>query len=235
MQFTETDHQRVATAIAAAEANTSGEVFCVVAREVSAYHAVSLGWAAFAALVAPLALIPLGFDGSALPSLSSLAHLNDQGWQAAHPLSQGADISHALTAYALVQALVFALVYGLTRIPAITRLVTPRRVRRTRVRKVALQQFLSHGLHTTQNRTGVLIFAALSDHWVEVIADKSIHDKVDPEVWGDAVAALIKHLKQDHPVEGLEQAISICGGVLAEHFPPSADDQNELPDRLVVI
>lgn len=235
MQFTEQDHQRVAAAIAKAEAHTSGEVFCVVAREASAYHAVSLGWAAFAALVLPLALIPLGFDGSALPSLDSLGHLNDQGWQADHPLSQTAAISHALAAYALVQAVIFAGVYALTRIPAITRLVTPRRVRRTRVRKVALQQFLAHGLHTTQNRTGVLIFAALSDHWVEVIADQSIHEKVDPEIWGDAVAALIKNLKQDRPVEGLEQAIAICGQVLADQFPPEADDRNELPDRLVVL
>lgn len=235
MQFTEQDHQRVAKAIAQAETRTSGEVFCVVAREVSGYHAVSLGWAAFAALVLPLALIPMGFDGSRFPSLNSLAHLGDQGWQAAQAVSLNASISHALAAYATVQALVFAVVYALTRIPLVTRLVTPSRLRRARVRKVALQQFLAHGLHTTQNRTGVLIFAALSDHWVEVIADQSIHQKVDPDIWGEAVGVLVKHLKQDQPVEGLEQAVYLCGQVLADHFPPAPSDRNELPDRLVVI
>lgn len=235
MQFTEQDHQRVAHAIAQAELKTSGEIFCVVAREVSGYHAVSLGWAAAAALILPLALIPLGFDGSALPSLTSLTHLGDQGWRAAHTPSQPQAISHALTAYGVVQAVIFAAVYGLSRIPVVTRLVTPRRVRRARVRKVALQQFLAHGLHTTDNRTGVLIFTALSDHWVEVIADQSIHQRVDPEIWGDAVAALIQKLKKDQPVEGMEKAIGICGQVLAEHFPPCPQDKNELPDRLVVI
>ncbi len=30
-------------------------------------------------------------------------------------------------------------------------------------------------LHTTQDRTGVLIFAALSDHQVEIVADEGIY------------------------------------------------------------
>ena len=235
MQFTEQDHARVASAIAEAETRTSGEIFCVVAREVSGYHAVSLGWAAAAALILPLALIPLGFDGSGIPSLHSLAHLGAQGWQAEQAQTTGQAISHALAAYGLIQAVIFGAVYGLTRIPTITRFVTPRSVRRTRVRKIALQQFLAHGLHTTQNRTGVLIFTALSDHWVEVIADQSIHQRVDPDVWGDAVAALIYELKKDQPVEGMEKAIAICGDLLAKEFPPCPQDRNELPDRLVVI
>lgn len=232
MQFTEQDHHRVAEAIARAEATTSGEIFCVVAREVSRYRSVSLAWAAAAALVLPLGLIPLGFDGRWLPDL---AHLGAGGWQAAHDLSDAQVISRALAAYGLVQALVFGAVYLLTRIPAVTRLVTPAGFRRNRVRRVALQQFLSHGLHSTRDRTGVLIFTALSDHQVEVIADQGIHDRVEPGIWAEAVATLTRHLRQDQPVEGLEDAIRLCGQALSEQFPPRPADSNELPDRLVVI
>lgn len=229
MQFTDQDHQRIADAIARAEAQTSGEIFCVMARQVSTYRDVSLAWASGAALLLPLLLLPLGFDASWLPNLKSA------GWQSAHEATAQQEISRALAAYALVQGLVFLGVYLLGIIPVINRLITPARLRRRRVRRVALQQFLAHGLHQTEARTGVLIFTALSDHQVEVIADKTIHDRVSPEIWAEAVAALTRQLKKDQPVQGLEEAINICGQVLAEQFPPQTADRNELPDRLVVI
>ena len=98
-----------------------------------------------------------------------------------------------------------------------------------------MAQFLAHGLHLTENRTGVLIFACEADHQVEVIADQNIHRKVDADVWMDAAEALARGLKADQAAEGYEQAVTLCGAVLAEHFPPSALDRNELPDRLVEI
>jgi len=228
MQFTTDDHARVAEAIARAEETTSGEIFCVVARQVSSYRDVSLAWAAAAALLLPLALIPLGFGA---PWLSGLGG----DWQAAHAAGRELEISQTLAAYALVQAAVFLSVFLLSLIPAMRRLLTPAALRRTRVRRAALQQFLAHGLHKTEARTGVLIFAALADHQVEVIADAGIHSRVSPEVWAEAVAALTAGLRRHQPVEGMQQAIALCGQVLAEQFPPRSADINEVPDRLVVI
>lgn len=227
MQFTTQDHARVAQAIARAEANTSGEIFCVVARRVSSYRDVSLGWAAAAALLAPLALIPFGFNSDWLDF--------GGGWQAAHDPGRAADIGRALSAYALVQAIVFLAVFFISLIPPVRRRLTPAALRRTRVRRAALQQFLAHGLHVTEARTGVLIFAALADHQVEVVADEAIHACVSPEVWADAVTALTGSLRRRQPVEGFEKAIDLCGRVLAERFPPRPADVNEIPDRLVVI
>jgi putative membrane protein len=48
IQVTPQDAARIGDAIAAAEASTSGEIFCVLARRVSGYHDVSLAWAAVA-------------------------------------------------------------------------------------------------------------------------------------------------------------------------------------------
>ncbi|WP_313576705.1 TPM domain-containing protein, partial [Brevundimonas sp.] len=144
-------------------------------------------------------------------------------------------IGRALAAYGLVQAGVFVAVFLLSLIPAVRRLLTPAALRRTRVRRAAMQQFLAHGLHVTEARTGVLIFAALADHQVEVVADEGIHSCVSPEVWADAVAALTGALRRDQPVEGFEKAIALCGQVLAERFAPKPADENEIPDKLVVI
>jgi putative membrane protein len=80
-----------------------------------------------------------------------------------------------------------------------------------------------------------MIFAALADHQVEVIADEGIHAKVDPAIWADAVEALTEGLRRGDPADGFEAAIRICGDVLAAHFPPAPSNPNELADRLVVI
>ena len=226
--FTPDDHARVAAAIAAAERTTSGEIFCVFAQRVSSYRDVSLGWAAAAALILPMLLIPLGFDAAWFPGLGD-------NWQAAHLAASHVTLGKTLAAYAVIQAAVFVTVLLITCIPPVLRLVTPRGVRRARVRRAALQQFLAHGLHTTQHRTGVLIFAALSDRQVEIIADEGIHSKVDVDIWARAVDSLTTALRAGRPAEGFESAIALTGDVLATHFPPRANNPDELPNRLVEI
>lgn len=221
-------HDRIAAAIAAAETRTSGEIFCVLARRVSSYRDVSLGWAAAAALILPLGLVPLGFEAAWIPGFAD-------SWEAAHLAAREVSTGQALGAYAVTQAVVFLTVYLITRIPVVTRWITPRAMRRARTRNAALQQFLAHGLHVTEGRTGVLIFAALADHQVEIVADEGIYDKVDHSVWGDAAEALARGLKRDDAAAGFEAAVSLCGEVLAGHFPPRPANPNEVADRLVVI
>ena len=228
MRLTSDEHARVATAIARAEARTSGEIFCVLAAQVSSYRDVSLAWAAGAALLLPLILVPLGFDATWLPGLSD-------NWEAAHLSALHLSIGRSITVYAIFQASIFLAVYLLLRIPVLSRLTTPRAVRRDRVRQAALHQFLAHGLHVTEHRTGVLIFAALADRQVEVIADEGIHALVDQAVWADAVEALTSAIADGHPADGFEQAVALTGAVLADHFPPRARNPNEVPDRLVEI
>ncbi|MBC6981089.1 TPM domain-containing protein [Caulobacter sp. 17J80-11] len=228
MKISNADHARVDAAIAEAEANTSGEIICVIAREVSDYREVPLAWAAVAALLAPLALVPFGFDLGWLRGL-------DGGWTAAHLSATDAAVGAALTAYALVQAAVFVLVLLIASLPPVRRFLTPRSLKRQRVHKAAMEQFLAKGMHLTAGRTGVLIFASMADHHVEIVADEGIHAKVGAEHWGDAVAALVRQVKAGRPADGFVEAIGMCGKVLAEHFPPGAENPNELPDRLVEI
>lgn len=51
--FSQTDHARAAEAIRAAEAKTSGQIVCVVARSASSYMEPVLAWAIAAALICP--------------------------------------------------------------------------------------------------------------------------------------------------------------------------------------
>lgn len=226
--LTPDDHVRITRAIEAAEERTSGEVFCVLARKVSSYRDVSLGWAGAAALLLPMLLIPLAFDPAWVPGVAD-------SWEAAQLAARDSTVARSLGAYAVIQAAVFVVVFLVTCIPAVKTLMTPRSLRRSRVRRAALQQFLAHGLQNTPDRTGVLIFAALQERQVEIIADAGIHQKVDQAVWADAVDVLTRALKAGRAGDGFETAIAQVGAVLAEHFPPQDSEPDVLANRLVEI
>jgi len=203
MQISPDDEKRITDAIRAAEARTSGEIFCVMTSASSRYEFVPIARAAIVALLLPL---PVYF----------LTHL---WWDQIY----------------YVQLMAFIGLAILFSLPWLRHPLVPRRIKRDRASAEARKQFAAHGLHLTEERTGVLIFASLAERYVEIVADAGIASKVSQEVWDRAVAELIKEIKAGEPAEGFVRAIQICGEVLAQHFPPRKINKNELPDKLIVI
>jgi putative membrane protein len=113
--------------------------------------------------------------------------------------------------------------------------VTPRAVRRKHARRCAREQFLTQELHTTRGRTGVLIFVALAERYCEVIADTAIAAKVPAEAWRGIIDRLLAEIRGGRAVDGLVGAIAAAGAILAQHFPPGAENPDELPDHLIVL
>src|SRR5215813_10499428 len=121
--------------------------------------------------------------------------------------------------------------------PSLHYRMVPKRAKHDRAHSTAMRQFWAQRLHKTQERTGVLIFVSLAEHYAEIIADAGINEKVTPEVWNNAVVALTSAIREGRIGDGFVAAIAQCGAVLAEHFPIGAGGVNpdELPDRLVEI
>ncbi len=113
--------------------------------------------------------------------------------------------------------------------------VVPKSIAHRRSHRHAVDQFLSQNLHTTKARTGVLIFVSVAEHYAEIIADEGIYQKVQPSHWDAALAAMLAHIKQGEIEQGFLKAIGMSADVLAEHFPVSADDEDELPNHLIVL
>jgi putative membrane protein len=135
----------------------------------------------------------------------------------------------------LLQLVAFlAAAIGLSQ-PAIRFHIVPRRTKHDRAHAEALRQFWAQGLHKTQSRTGVLIFASAAERYAEIVADAGINEKVTPEVWARAIHSLTSAIKNGKPGDGFVAAIAECGAVLAEHFPPGAMKKDELADKLVEI
>ncbi len=222
------DLDRIANAVAQAEKATAGEIFCVLAPEVSDYRETPLVWAAATALVLPAAALFAGFRPEMLTRLFG-------GWSIGHQSALDGAILSALSTYIVLQAVVFVLAALVVSIPLVRRALTPGSLKAARVRRAAMEQFLGHGLHVTRDRTGVLIFAALAEHRVEVIADEGIYAAAPNTVWDEVVADLVGGLKQDRIADGFVAAVTRAGAILAEHVPPRGDDRNELPDGLTIL
>lgn len=135
----------------------------------------------------------------------------------------------------VTQLVVFALLAVVLSFSSWRFRLVPRLVKRRRARQAAREQFFAQGLRRTKERSGVLIFIAEAERYAEILADDGIAAKVDDEAWQAALTVLADALRQRRPAAGILGAIGLCAPLLASHFPRSADDTNELPDKVVVI
>ena len=85
----------------------------------------------------------------------------------------------------------------------------------------------------TRGLTGILIYLSLAEHRAEIVADRAIADRVAPEAWGDAMAAMLAEVRDGDVAGGMAAAVEQVGTLLAAHFPKSDANPNELPDRLI--
>ncbi len=102
------------------------------------------------------------------------------------------------------------------------------------VHQRALQAFISHDLHATKDRTGILIMASLFERRVEILADTGINAKVSRDTWQGIVADMIGRIKSDDLTEGFCIAVRECGEVLAKDFPGSHDNPDEISNKVVI-
>jgi putative membrane protein len=223
------DLAAIEAAVRQAEARTTGEIYCVAAEESSEYGETPLAWAAGVALLGPALLLAMGVHIEAPPILVdwTAAQVADAAGEAARRVLIGA---------ILLQAALFLATLALVFIPAVRRTLTPKGLKRERVRARAREQFIAKNLHATRERTGVLIYVSFHERMAELIADEGIAQHVEPQVWDQAMAALTEGLRRGEPAAGFASAIGLCGDVLAERFPARAEgNPDELPDAVVVL
>lgn len=203
------EHERVAAAIRSAEAKTDGEIYCVVAHASGGYFFP----AAFIVTAAILAMsLAVAFGLEAWWLTVRLPHF---------VLLQIVAVASALAVLLLLPALRIHFV--------------PRQLRYQSAHANATRQFLARNVHLTAARTGVLIFVSLAERYAEVVADAGINGRVGQHVWDGVVRELTAHAGDDRLADGFIKAIGMVGAVLAEHFPVSSGDTNELDDHLVEI
>ena len=99
----------------------------------------------------------------------------------------------------------------------------------------ALQLFATLRVWDTEQNSGVLIYLQLVDHRIENVADRGIDAKVEQSQW-DAICRRMEGAFRRGDFEGgTMQAVAEITELLACHFPPGAQNPDELPDRPVIV
>ena len=203
IRFSADDRARITAAIHAAEKNTSGEFVAVVARASDHYFFVPLIWSAILALLFPGACLLAGWQ-------ERWVHLYQ------------------------IQLLIFIVLTVL--LLSVSRLhlaLVPRRVKHAHASRMARAQFYEQGVQLTAHHSGVLFFVSLAERYVEIVADKGIHEKLGEAHWQGIVDAFVAQVRQGRVVDGFVEAIGACGAAMAEHYPPDPNDASELSDGLI--
>jgi putative membrane protein len=135
----------------------------------------------------------------------------------------------------LLQLLVFAVLALVLMLRPLRTMLVPRSIKRARAHGRAVEQFLVQNLHTTNGRTGILIFVSVAERYAEILADAGIHKKVDRQVWQGIVDTLTKDISEGQTGDAFVNAIAKAGDVLAQHFPPGTADVHAMPNHLIVL
>jgi len=134
-----------------------------------------------------------------------------------------------------IQVIGFFALALLFRWPPLMMRLIPKAVKHRRASRVAHQQFFEQNLHHTRERTGVMLFVSVAEHYVEIIADKGINDVVEEGIWDEVIAEFVQHVKARQVAEGFLAAVAACGKILAKHFPATHENPDELPNHLIEI
>lgn len=203
MNFTKEDQIKVEEAIKTIELTTSGEIVPAIFSQSDFYPASHFRTSLFVGLLIP----------SILLSFTNL-------------IETPIDIL-----WFQIPAIILG--YYMAYIPQLKRYFSTKAEKLEEVHQRALQAFFENNLHTTKDRTGILIMISVLEHRVEILADKGINDKVSQDTWNKILEPLVQNLRQDRLGEGLVHTIVECGKVLSKHFPIKESDQNELSNKIV--
>lgn len=112
----------------------------------------------------------------------------------------------------------------------------PLLLRNQPIRERAIDVFSLLRVWDTRLNNGVLIYVLLADHWVEIVADRGIHAKVDQAVWESVCETIKSAFRQKQFEQGVLCGIEIITLSLQQFFPPTTiQAENQLPNKPVVL
>lgn len=215
----------LAAHIGKVEQSTSGEIVCVLAQKSDPYQYIPILWAAFLALAVPFVFLMSDFFGNLL-GLNGF--LIEDG-------SYAFNLSAVSLVY-MVQLVVFIVAFMAVQWMPLKLALVPKNVKLKRAKRLAAEQFMLQEINLTDDRTGVLLFVSMAEHYVEVIADHGIYEKLDPSIWQKIIDELLIDIKADKMADGLMKAIDEVGLLLQEHFPIDENTyKNELSNHIILI
>jgi putative membrane protein len=103
-------------------------------------------------------------------------------------------------------------------------LIVPAKVKRRRASELAHREFAVRLIARAENRNGIMLFVSVAERYVEIFADREIHQRVGGETWNRMVADFVRAVRENRVADGLISALNGCAAVLEAHYPRSRGD-----------
>lgn len=224
---TNQDREKIREAVKSAEQKTSGEIALAVTGESHDYAFYELIVSvAFGALI----FLIMFFCYDPITSLVDRLLWNGEDRQ-------------VIGIFGFISFAAIALVYLLTNISVIDRIIIPKKAKQTAVYQRALRHFVESGVYATKDRNGILLFISLMEHEVCIIADEAVLKNITQDKLDSLARELALGIRKKEFTSSLLTCIASCGKILETYFPvknddpanSSAENPNELPDGLVIL
>jgi uncharacterized membrane protein len=99
----------------------------------------------------------------------------------------------------------------------------------------AIEMFSNLRVWDTEHNSGVLVYLLLADHDIEIVADRGIAARVEPAAWEAVAQTMEAAFRQGEFERGALEGIARISGLLAQNFPPSGDNPDELANRPLIV
>lgn len=200
--------QAVRAAVAEAEGKSAGEVVTYVVARCDRYEEAHFKAATLGALLAA--------------ALAGAAHTLIDFWGGTVAWITLPALAGAAAGYLLARL-----------VPAFERALAGAEVMTRRVEARAAEAFVEEEVFLTRERTGILIFLALFEHRVTVLADSGINARVEPGEWDALASKLAAGIRSGHAGGALLEAVQHCGRLLElGGVARRDDDRDELADHV---
>ena len=94
--------------------------------------------------------------------------------------------------------------------------LVPKRIKHAHARDLACREFAACVLANQKHESGMVFFVSLGEHYVEILADRSLHGLVGEEAWRRIVAGFISAAKAGKLAEGFLASIAASVAVVEE-------------------
>jgi len=99
----------------------------------------------------------------------------------------------------------------------------------------AIEMFARLRVWDTEHNSGVLIYVQAVDRHIEIIADRGINAKVEQRQWEAIAGRMQTEFRAQRYEAGAVEGMREITALLAQHFPPTGANPDELPDAPVVL
>jgi putative membrane protein len=117
--------------------------------------------------------------------------------------------------------------------PKLRGALVPSGIKHHHAQRAARLHFAEHVAGRTVEGTGLLIFVAIAEHYVEIIPDTGIARVIPENAWAAIIGNLVAEIGRGSLADGLSKTVENCAVVLAASFPRRDDDKSQIEDAVI--